>query len=151
MRILGAPASGRRGRKRVKVWYNPYKKRMEGESRNNQIKSKYVQTKLPVRDHNDDGVWVGDILDELPSPEQTRFVLSNCHGLRMQSDTNFLKSQFQSYLSTGSHFASLTEINVNVRRPGNKQKILDCFRELIMDGKLHLNNGTATKFRFSRD
>ena len=125
MRLIGNPASGRRGRKNVKIWYNPYKRRMEGGVRKKNESQTHTQTKLPCSHSSEDGEWIGDNMEELPHQEHTRFILSNCHGLKTQHDTNFLKSQVQSYLSTGAHFTALTEVNYNVRRPGNRQKVIN--------------------------
>ena len=58
--------------------------------------------------------WIGDDLLGMSHSEDTRFVLSNCKGLRLKYDTNFIKSQIQSYLCAGSHFTALTEINLNI-------------------------------------
>ena len=141
MRILGSRAS--RGKRRNMVWFNPYKKKMEIEKKIERVKNKWRQTFFSQDLRDEDFKWVGDDMSDLPTAESTRFLLSNCNGLRFNKDDNFFLSQIQSYLSTGAHFTALTEINLNVRKPGLKQRIQNVFQQLLCDGYMHLNNGPS--------
>ena len=141
MKLMGSLTSNRRkGCKRV--WYNPYKKRMEIEQSKQKMKSKFIQTYLE-RNDNVETTWIGDDLSGKPHHETTRFILSNCKGFRIKRDTNFFKSQLQSYLCTGAHFVAFNEINFNIRKPGNRQRLLSLFNGIIIDGKFSVNNGPS--------
>ena len=140
MRIIRSWAP--RGKRR-NVWFNPYKKKMEIEQEKEKTKEKWKQTIFTNEMKDEDFTWIGDDMSNMPHAEDTRFLLSNCNGLRFNNDENFFLSQIQSYLSTGAQFTALTEINLNVRRPGMKQNIVGVFKQLLPDGTLNLNNGPS--------
>ena len=118
--------------------FNPYKKKLmivRPTRTNRKLPQFKIRRNGPVLSD-----WIGDNMQEHPEPTSTRFLLQNCHGLPLLSDTNFFKSKITDILVNDIHFMSLPEINVNCLNVGLTNGYKEAFSQLVPDGVFTTTN-----------
>ena len=146
MRVMRAPRPEGAKRRKKRVFYNPYSKKIELMKHPVRRKEEKVEATgyFQPDDKPLDNKWVGDIMDNEADKKVTRFLFNNCHGLDFnKSDSNYMKSKIQAYLSTGAHYIGLAETGINIRKAGNMQKTNEAFREVLDEGMITLNHGKS--------
>ena len=120
------------------IVYNPYKKKLMIVKKTNKTRKlpqfKIRRTQPTISD------WIGENMSEHPLPTQTRFLLQNCHGLPLLTDSNYFKSKITSILVNDVHFMALPEINVNCLNSELTNRYKEAFSQLVPDGVFTTTN-----------
>ena len=146
MRLMGAPSPDGVNRRRKRVFYNPYTKKIELKKLQQKKQPKLVEAQGYFQPEAKaiDAEWIGDNMEGEADKQMTRFLFNNCHGLDFnKKDNNYMKSKIQAYLSTGAHYIALAETGINIYKGGNMQIANEVAEEVIGEGMTTLHHGKS--------
>ena len=121
-----------------RVIYNPYTKKLYVSRKKLEI-ARTPQFKLRGTTVTT-SEWHGDVMDDLPSPNTTRFLLQNCNGLPTGRDTNIFKSFMTDIITKDVHFVAMPECNVNCINKELINGFKDGFASITNNGVFNATN-----------